>query len=112
MTNATLIGSASLAATSPMLVGPSPGACCKAMTLGCLACSQGVSEEEFCKINPGKFGCPKPASTKPEGPVMCCEAMTPGCLACSQGVSEEEFCKTNPGKFGCPKTGKYKPASP
>jgi len=72
--------------------------CCKAMTSSCLACSKGVSEKEFCKTNPGKYGCPKP---KPEGPRMCCKAMTSSCLACSKGVSEKEFCKTNPGKYGC-----------
>jgi len=53
---------------------PSPGLpskprfCCKAMTKGCLACAAGVSVEDFCAKNAGKYDCqasppPRPAPT-------------------------------------------------
>ena len=34
--------------------------CCMAMTKSCLACSMGITEDEFCKNNPGEFGCEIP----------------------------------------------------
>ena len=45
---------------------PRPRMCCRAMTKSCLACSKGVSIEEFCRTNAGKFGC---ATEKTETPV-------------------------------------------
>ena len=38
---------------------PTEPACCKALTKECLACSKGVSEDDFCDKNQGKFGCPE-----------------------------------------------------
>jgi hypothetical protein len=70
--------------------------CCKALTASCLACSKGMSVQEYCKKNPGKYGC-KPV--KP--PKMCCKAMTAPCMACSKGMSIAKFCKLYPGMFGC-----------
>ena len=35
-----------------------PKKCCKALTPSCLACMEGITEEEFCEKSPGKFGCP------------------------------------------------------
>ncbi len=32
-----------------------PKICCKALTASCMACSKGVTVEEFCKTNPGKY---------------------------------------------------------
>lgn len=32
--------------------------CCKAMTAECIACSKGMTEEEYCKENPKTTGCP------------------------------------------------------
>jgi hypothetical protein len=47
-----------------------PRMCCMAMTKSCLACSKGVTEEEFCKNNPGEYGCDKPKKTVCTGNVM------------------------------------------
>ena len=70
------------------------------MTAKCMACSAGVSVEEFCKSSKhGRLpGCPK----KPTKPRMCCRAMTAKCMACSAGVSVEEFCKHTHRMPGCP----------
>merc|ERR1739848_528196 len=34
-----------------------PGPCCKAMNAQCMSCAAGVSEEEYCKLNPDFDGC-------------------------------------------------------
>lgn len=34
-----------------------PKVCCRAMSKACLACSQGITEAEFCRKNEGKYGC-------------------------------------------------------
>ncbi len=39
--------------------------CCKAMIASCLACSEGISEKEYCKKHPHTPGCP---NTKPDKP--------------------------------------------
>ena len=31
--------------------------CCRAMTLECIACSESMSKEEFCSVNPKFLGC-------------------------------------------------------
>ena len=33
--------------------------CCKAMNKACLACSHGITEDEFCEANPGQYDCPE-----------------------------------------------------
>merc|ERR1719331_1348331 len=53
-----------------------PRICCKAMTKKCLACSKGVSVEEFCKTNSGKFGCPPTKPSMPYANVCCSNAKT------------------------------------
>jgi len=35
-----------------------PRVCCKAMTASCLACSKGMTIDEFCQNNPNRYGCP------------------------------------------------------
>ena len=87
-----------------------PRMCCRAMTKACLACSKGVSVEEFCKTNGGKFGCPRKLIKPSPPPRMCCMAMTANCIACSRGVSVEELCKDAENRVpGCPKPITTKP---
>jgi len=69
--------------------------CCRAFSAECLACSNGVSVEEFCAENPGTADCP-------EEPTICCRALTADCLACSAGVTVEQYCQDNAGTAGCP----------
>merc|ERR1711981_878215 len=38
--------------------------CCEAMTVSCLACSLGLTEEEYCSKYPDKFGCSSAADAK------------------------------------------------
>ena len=67
--------------------------CCQALTAPCLACSAGLTVDEYCQQNPGTSGCPT---------TTCCQAMTPQCLACQQGLSVDQYCQQNPGTTGCP----------
>jgi len=39
--------------------GP-PRACCRALTAECMACSQGISVQEYCISNPDTIGCDSP----------------------------------------------------
>lgn len=41
----------------PTLYGDDPRACCRAMTAECLACTEGISVEEYCELNPETVGC-------------------------------------------------------
>ena len=79
-----------------------PRICCKAMTKKCLACSKGVSVEEFCKTNSGKFGCPP---TKPSiCPMPMCAAVMPrpGCKRVMTKEKNERGCPKYPcGKVEC-----------
>lgn len=36
---------------------PEPVACCRALTAECLACTEGVSVDEYCENNPETVGC-------------------------------------------------------
>jgi hypothetical protein len=40
------------------------GSCCEAMTVSCLACSLGLTEEEYCSKYPDKFDCSSSADDK------------------------------------------------
>merc|ERR1719361_1626942 len=67
--------------------------CCEALTPQCMACKDGVSEEEYCDKNPGQFGCPSKHTTTTMEPTtgkVCCKALTVQCLACAQGVTPLE----------------------
>merc|ERR1711920_283691 len=68
--------------------------CCMALTADCLACSAGMSVEDYCSQNPDTAGCE--AVAKP-----CCMGLTADCLACSAGVSVEDYCSQIPGTAGC-----------
>lgn len=83
----------------------SSGACCKANNAECLACSKGVSVEEYCtEHNPTSHGLYVPGC---EGlQKMCCDVLVAECLACHKGVSVKEWCLTQaqdgfPGAPGC-----------
>ena len=56
--------------------------CCKAMTADCLACSFGLTVEEYCRRRPETQGCPSPEC--PQG----CSSYFDGCnrCVCSNGV--------------------------
>ena len=43
-----------------------PNACCLAMIASCLACSECMSIEEYCQLNPNTEGCPVTGCTDPE----------------------------------------------
>lgn len=62
-----------------------PQACCLGLTVNCLACAAGLSEEQYCDFYPTTAGC---ASPQP-----CCRALTAECLACNAGMSVDEYCK-------------------
>merc|ERR1711920_632900 len=64
------------------------------LTADCLACSAGVSVEDYCSQNPDTAGCE--AVAKP-----CCRGLTADCLARSAGVSVEDYCSQNPDTAGC-----------
>merc|ERR1712072_42267 len=73
--------------------------CCRALSVKCLACAAGVTEEEFCESKPETFGCPEP-------PRVCCLAYNAPCLACAAGMTETEFCDKRPNDAAndvCPK---------
>eukprot|EP00656_Telonema_subtile_P036238 TRINITY_DN401_c0_g1_i1.p1 TRINITY_DN401_c0_g1~~TRINITY_DN401_c0_g1_i1.p1 ORF type:complete len:340 (+),score=35.58 TRINITY_DN401_c0_g1_i1:220-1239(+) len=72
--------------------------CCKANTLGCLACAKGVSLSQYCISHPLTPGCP-PGEPEPRA---CCMALTASCMSCSEGVTEQEFCAHSPSTVGCP----------
>ena len=76
-----------------------------ALDKSCMACSAGVTEEEFCDRpqNLGKYGCP---GEPPSPPKICCQAQTKECMACKSGQTVEEFCDypAHFGQFGCPGT--------
>ena len=72
--------------------------CCEALTADCLACSLGMTVEEYCLINPNEMGCEQYAQNDA---IMCCMAMTADCLACSAGLTVEEYCLINPNEMGC-----------
>ena len=44
-----------------------PKVCCRAMSKACLACSQGITEAEFCRKNEGKYGCKSAGSSSGMG---------------------------------------------
>lgn len=67
--------------------------CCMAMTVDCLACADGITEQEYCSKHPGTVGCTAQA---------CCMAATAECLACSDGTSVQEYCSKHPTTAGCP----------
>merc|ERR1712072_1024266 len=72
--------------------------CCRALSVKCLACVAGMTEEEYCEEKPNEAAsqvCPK------EEPA-CCKALNAKCLSCAAGVTEEEFCESKPETFGCP----------
>ena len=68
--------------------------CCQALISTCEACKQGITAEEWCDKNPGKYDCPCP--------VECWNTESKECFACIEGLSEEEWCKVHPGEFDCP----------
>jgi len=70
-----------------------PKICCKAMNAQCGSCSAGITEEEFCRINPKMAGC--------DAPRICCQAMNAQCESCKAGTTKEEFCRSNPKMAGC-----------
>jgi len=47
----------------------SPTICCAAMIPTCLACQKGLTEDEYCQMNPGQWGCPDPQP--PSAPMSC-----------------------------------------
>lgn len=65
--------------------------CCMAATAGCMACSAGITVEEYCAKYPQTADCPR----------NCCMAMTANCLACSKGLTEKRYCEMYPGTQGC-----------
>jgi len=75
--------------------GPRPMKCCFGMTANCLACSEGMTEERYCAINPDTSGC------KTEVELSCCRAYTAQCMACVAGITIEEYCHFKPHSFGC-----------
>jgi len=86
-----------------------PRACCMAMTAECMACTEGLTVEEFCskpELAATAAGCPR-APAQPQ-PRACCMAMTAECMACSENLTVEAFCATVDLSFaamtpGCPK---------
>jgi len=66
--------------------------CCSGLTVNCLACSAGMTEERYCAENLHFPGCP----TEVEPPRGCCSGLTVNCLACSAGITEERYCAINP----------------
>merc|ERR1719285_1318724 len=76
---------------------PTVRVCCLAETADCLACSENMSVEDFCKMHPETAGCLKPT----EPPRPCCHAETADCLACGENISVEEYCDLNPATAGC-----------
>jgi len=46
---------------------PEPRVCCRALTVQCLSCDAGQTEEEFCSENPDFAGCLKNCDTCPQG---------------------------------------------
>ena len=89
------------------------------MTPDCLACSQGITAEEYCAQNPGMWGCPGDTihassellalqSLDPSlDDVICCDAIEPSCNACKQGITTEEYCAQNLSMRGCPGADEY-----
>merc|ERR1712150_287274 len=86
-----------------------PHACCTAMSATCLACTEGISVEEYCKKNTDVRGCGTDKPEKPEKPHACCTTISATCLACTEGISVEEYCKKNTDVPGC---GTEKPEKP
>jgi len=69
--------------------------CCQEMTADCLACSAGMTVEEYCEMHPGTVGCVT------EEPKICCQALTAECLACSMDMAVEDYCVMFPETNGC-----------
>lgn len=75
-----------------------PKACCRGMTVKCLSCASGLSEEEYCEEHPETPGC---EGEPEEAPKACCRGMTAECLSCAAGQSVDEYCEENPDAAGC-----------
>jgi hypothetical protein len=89
-----------LAATNPPTLDDDGIVCCRALTAPCLACSAGVSVEEYCDQNPGVAEC-FVVPDEEEDFMVCCMAMTASCLACQERVTVEQYCATSPQTDGC-----------
>lgn len=86
--------------------------CCRAFTIACLACSAGLTEDQYCEQNPGFHDCAGESQEAEEmemeeqeaedGPVrFCCQAMSAPCMACMEGVTEDEYCLNHPDSELC-----------
>jgi hypothetical protein len=70
-----------------------PPICCKAMTAACMACENGVTEEEYCASNPSTQGCATKACPAD------CNSWFDGCNTCTcnngaVGACTRKFCAT------------------
>jgi hypothetical protein len=57
--------------------------CCEAMLASCLACADGVSEDDYCEAHPAQFGCPAAAPPALAGPPRDCVSWNDGCNTCT-----------------------------
>tara|TARA_B100001175_G_scaffold182383_1_gene154843 strand:+ start:812 stop:1126 length:315 start_codon:yes stop_codon:yes gene_type:complete len=53
-----------------------PTVCCMAQTAACIACTQGITPEQYCETNPGATGCPFESSQGGDG---CWQGTGMGC---------------------------------
>ena len=74
--------------------------CCRAMTLSCVACAQGLSAKEYCLLRPNSRFCKK-KGTQNAIRKGCCRAKRLECVACAAGQSTEEYCESNPNSRFC-----------
>ena len=58
--------------------------CCRALNRSCLACSAGLSVEEYCNRHPGQHGCPGSTCHPQTGPSSG-SCPTPRCTKCPDG---------------------------